>query len=103
MCIMPCRFEWIDGALTQAVEQGHWVLLDNANLCNPTVLDRLNPLLEPEGCLLLNEAGSTDGQPRILTAHPDFRLFLAMDPRWVIVLQHTFCKLPAFAHADTLG
>lgn len=25
------------------------MLLDNANLCNPTVLDRLNPLLEPRG------------------------------------------------------
>ena len=57
------------------------MLLDNANLCNPTVLDRLNPLLEPEGCLLLNAAGSADGRPRILKAHPDFRLFLAMDPR----------------------
>ena len=57
------------------------MLLDNANLCNPTVLDRLNPLLEPEGSLLLNEAGTKDGQPRILRAHPSFRLFLAMDPR----------------------
>ena len=76
-----CRFEWIDGALTRAVEEGRWVLLDNANLCNPTVLDRLNPLLEPEGRLLLNEAGSADGRPRILRAHPDFRLFLALGPR----------------------
>ena len=25
------------------------MLLDSANLCNPTVLDRLNPLLEPHG------------------------------------------------------
>ena len=76
-----CRFEWVDGALTRAIEEGHWVLLDNANLCNPTVLDRLNPLLEPEGSLLLNEAGTKEGQPRILRAHPSFRLFLAMDPR----------------------
>eukprot|EP00961_Rhodomonas_salina_P022271 299750-Rhodomonas_salina.2 len=29
------------------MERGEWVLLDNVNLCNPTVLDRLNPLLEP--------------------------------------------------------
>lgn len=43
------RFEWVDGALTRAIERGQWVLLDNANLCNPTVLDRLNPLLEPHG------------------------------------------------------
>ena len=75
------RFEWIDGTLTKAIENGHWVLLDNANLCNPTVLDRLNPLLEPQGSLLLNEAGSINSQPRILKAHQNFRLFLAMDPK----------------------
>lgn len=63
------------------MELGHWVLLDNANLCNPTVLDRLNPLLEPNGSLLLNEAGTVNGLPRILKAHPNFRLFLAMDPK----------------------
>ena len=33
----------------RAIERGQWVLLDSANLCNPTVLDRLNPLLEPQG------------------------------------------------------
>lgn len=38
-------FEWVDGALLRAMERGEWVLLDNANMCNPTVLDRLNPLL----------------------------------------------------------
>jgi len=43
----------VDGALTRAVESGQWALLDSANLCNPTVLDRLNPLLEPDGELLL--------------------------------------------------
>ena len=48
-----CRFQWVDGALTHAVESGQWALLDSANLCNPTVLDRLNPLLEPDGELLL--------------------------------------------------
>lgn len=43
------RFEWVDGVLTRAIASGGWVLLDNANLCNATVLDRLNPLLEPGG------------------------------------------------------
>ena len=31
------RFEWVDGALTRAVEQGRWVLLDNAGACPATV------------------------------------------------------------------
>ena len=75
------RFEWVDGALTRAVETGQWILLDNANLCNPTVLDRLNALLEPGGQLMLNEAGSSSGQARVVAPHPNFRLFLAMSTR----------------------
>jgi midasin len=78
------RFEWVDGSLTRAVERGGWVLLDNANLCNPTVLDRLNPLLEPGGVLQLSEAGGgagADASGRVITPHPDFRLILCLDPR----------------------
>ena len=75
------RFEWVDGALTRAIEEGRWVLLDNANMCMATVLDRLNPLLEPAGTLLLNEAGTANGRPRVLRPHPNFRLILALDPK----------------------
>ncbi|KAL4440107.1 hypothetical protein ABPG75_003108 [Micractinium tetrahymenae] len=75
------KFEWVDGALTRAIERGQWVLLDSANLCNPTVLDRLNPLLEPQGVLLLNECGGGGAGPRIVRPHPNFRLFLALEPR----------------------
>ena len=50
-------FEWIDGSLIQALIKGEWVLLDNVNLCHPTVLYRLNSLLEHNGFLLLNECG----------------------------------------------
>ncbi|KAL0028971.1 hypothetical protein WJX77_009058 [Trebouxia sp. C0004] len=75
------RFEWVDGALTRAVQAGEWLLLDSANLCNPTVLDRLNPMLEPGGQLYLNECGTVNGQPRVIQPHPGFRLFLALDPR----------------------
>ncbi|KAG2499138.1 hypothetical protein HYH03_002721 [Edaphochlamys debaryana] len=75
------RFEWVDGALTRAIERGGWVLLEGANLCNPTVLDRLNPLLEPGGALFLNECGTTADGPRVIHPHPDFRLILALDPR----------------------
>ena len=67
--------------LLKAAVRGEWVLLDNANLCSPTVLDRLNPLLEIGGSLLVSECGMRDGKPRVVTAHPAFRLFLALDPR----------------------
>ena len=75
------RFEWVDGALTRAVEAGGWVLLRGANLAAPAVLDRLNSLLEPGGSLMLNEAGAPGGAPRVVAPHPDFRLVLALDPR----------------------
>ena len=78
---MWLRFEWVDGALTRAIEEGRWVLLENANMCPATVLDRLNPLLEPCGTLLLNECGTANGRPRVLRPHPNFRLILALDPR----------------------
>ncbi len=75
------RFEWVDGALTRAIADGRWVVLDNANLCSPSVLDRLNPLLEPRGVLYLNECGTGPAGPRMIRPHPDFRLFLLLDPK----------------------
>ena len=78
---MKVGFEWTEGVLTQAVQHGHWVVLDNANLCNPSVLDRLNSLAEPNGALILNEQRTEDGSARIIRPHPNFRLFLTMDSR----------------------
>ncbi|KAK9239587.1 hypothetical protein V1525DRAFT_430746 [Lipomyces kononenkoae] len=74
-------FEWYDGILVRAVEEGYWLVLDNANLCGPSVLDRLNSLLEPNGVLVVNERGLENGQLKILKPHPNFRLFLTVDPR----------------------
>ncbi|QKX59888.1 uncharacterized protein TRUGW13939_07030 [Talaromyces rugulosus] len=74
-------FEWTEGALTEAIQYGYWVVLDNANLCNASVLDRLNSLMEPNGCLVLNEQRTEDGSARVVKPHANFRLFLTMDPR----------------------
>ncbi|KAI1304313.1 hypothetical protein F5Y03DRAFT_175160 [Xylaria venustula] len=76
------RFEWLDGVIVQALQRGDWLVLDNANLCNASVLDRLNSLLEPEGSLIMNEHCGSDGEPRIIKPHPDFRIFLTVDPRY---------------------
>ncbi|KAJ3340670.1 AAA ATPase midasin [Gonapodya sp. JEL0774] len=74
-------FEWADGALVQAVEKGEWILLDNANLCSAAVLDRLNPLLEDHGVLTMTERGFVgSGQVKVITPHPNFRMFLTADP-----------------------
>ena len=75
------RFEWVDGILVKALKQGKWLVLDNANLCSPAVLDRLNSLLEPNGFLSINEHPNPDGNAQVVKPHPRFRLFITMDPR----------------------
>ncbi|XP_054255246.1 midasin [Indicator indicator] len=73
-------FEWVDGMLIQALQSGDWLLMDNVNFCNPSVLDRLNALLEPGGVLTMSERGVIDGTIPTIAPHPNFRLFLSMDP-----------------------
>jgi midasin len=75
------HFDWNDGLLVEAVTKGYWLVLDNANTCNSAVLDRLNSLLEPDGQLIISEQHQSDGTPRIIWPHHDFRIFLTMDPR----------------------
>ncbi|XP_061423759.1 LOW QUALITY PROTEIN: midasin [Lethenteron reissneri] len=73
-------FEWVDGVLVEALRAGDWLLMDNVNFCSPSVLDRLNALLEPGGVLTISERGVIDGTVPTIVPHPDFRLFLSMDP-----------------------
>ncbi|XP_058222016.1 midasin-like isoform X2 [Rhododendron vialii] len=76
------KFEWVTGVLVKAIANGEWIVLENANLCNPTVLDRINSLVEPHGSITVNECGSVDGKPLVLHPHPKFRMFLTVDPRY---------------------
>jgi midasin (ATPase involved in ribosome maturation) len=51
-----------------------WVVFENANLCPANGLDRLIPLLEPNGKLLVNERGLTDnGEYVTIKPHSNFR------------------------------
>lgn len=69
--------------LFQCLEEGHWLVVDNVNLCPGSVLDRLNALLEPNGVLVIGERGVTaSGSEVQIKPHPDFRIFLTMDPRY---------------------
>ncbi|GFY97181.1 midasin-like protein [Actinidia rufa] len=78
--LCSAKFEWATGVLAKAIENGEWIVLENANLCNPTVLDRINSLVEPHGSITVNECGSVDGKPLVLHPHPQFRMFLTVDP-----------------------
>jgi hypothetical protein len=75
------QFEWMDSVLVSALENGHWLLIDNVNLCSSSVLDRLNSVLETGGYLAINERGLFNGEIKKVTPHKDFRIFFAMDPR----------------------
>ncbi|EGF81776.1 hypothetical protein BATDEDRAFT_10013, partial [Batrachochytrium dendrobatidis JAM81] len=76
------RFEWVDSALIRALEHGDWLLIDNVNLCSTSVLDRLNPLVETNGAIAISERGLVHGEIKVITPHPNFRLFMAMDPQY---------------------
>ncbi|GAA5999947.1 hypothetical protein JCM10207_005984 [Rhodosporidiobolus poonsookiae] len=75
------RFEWVDGPLVQAMKNGDWLLIEDANLCSPSVLDRLNSLFETGGRLQLAERGPVNGEIQVIAPHPDFRLVMTLDPR----------------------
>ncbi|XP_058750373.1 midasin-like isoform X2 [Vicia villosa] len=76
------KFEWVTGLLIKAIERGEWIVLENANLCNPTVLDRINSLVEPNGSITVNERGIVDGNPLVIHPHQNFRMFLTVNPRY---------------------
>lgn len=61
---------WIDGILTNAVRNGHWVILDEIDFSKEEILANLNALLEPDGELILKEKGF-----ETLIPHPNFKLF----------------------------
>ena len=80
------RFEWVDSVLVKSIELGQWAVFENANLCNPSILDRLNPLFE-EGntSLCINEQGLTEhDQLRDIKAHQDFRSVFVISLRSLI-------------------
>uniref|UniRef100_A0A1X7TI19 Midasin n=1 Tax=Amphimedon queenslandica TaxID=400682 RepID=A0A1X7TI19_AMPQE len=86
LCVKVCggstsgQFEWVNSILITALTHGYWLLVTQANFCSPSVLDRLNPLLEPNGALSIDERGVIDGTVPTVKPHKDFRLFLTMDP-----------------------
>ncbi|KAI8323453.1 midasin [Martensiomyces pterosporus] len=73
------KFEWVDGVLVDALISGHWLLIDRANLCSASVLDRLNGLLEPNGVLYVNEDPK---RADAIVPHENFRIMMAVDPQY---------------------
>jgi MoxR-like ATPase len=78
MTVHPWR--WQDGLVVTAMKRGWWVILDELNLAEPQILERLNPVLEPFPSIVLTEHDNSvigmGGDP----VHPSFRVFATMNP-----------------------
>ncbi|MCO4762797.1 MAG: AAA family ATPase [Myxococcales bacterium] len=73
-------WRWQDGLVVTAMKRGWWVVLDELNLAEPQILERLNPALERIPSLVLTEhRGEVIGAGGQVVA-PTFRMFATMNP-----------------------
>jgi cobaltochelatase CobS len=61
---------WVDGVLPTALREGLWLVVDEIDFAEPSILAVLTAVLEPHGRLLLKEKGN-----ELVAPHPSFRLF----------------------------
>jgi cobaltochelatase CobS len=61
---------WVDGVLPTAMREGLWLIVDEIDFAEPSILAALTAVLEPRGRLVLKEKGN-----EIVAPHPSFRLF----------------------------
>lgn len=69
-------FVWKDGVITSAIRNGHWLLLDEINLADQAVLERLNPLLDGDGYVVLTEKEDKEQ----VKVHDKTRVFATQNP-----------------------
>ncbi len=73
-------WRWQDGLIISAMKKGWWVILDELNLAEPQILERLNSVLEREPTIVLTEFDNSvigSGGHRV---HPNFLIFATMNP-----------------------
>ncbi len=73
-------WRWQDGLLVQALRRGWWVILDELNLAEPQILERLNSLLERDPGLVLTEHDNSVIGHGGEAVHHGFRIFGTMNP-----------------------
>jgi MoxR-like ATPase len=74
------QWAWQDGVLLEALRHGWWVILDELNLAEHAILERLNSLLERTPSLLITEHDNRVFGPGGEPIHPEFRIFGTMNP-----------------------
>lgn len=73
-------WRWQDGLLPRAMREGWWVLLDELNLAEPSVAERLNPVLEREPTLVLTEGDGRRYGPGGEPVARRFHVFATLNP-----------------------
>lgn len=77
----PVSWRFHEGYIPQAMRHGWWVILDELNLAEPQVLERLNSAIEQPPSLVLNEGdGTMFGPSGTVKIHRKFHLFATMNP-----------------------
>jgi hypothetical protein len=73
------RFQ--EGVMPDAMRHGRWIVLDELNLAEPQILERLNPVLENPPTLVLSEnGGERFGPGGDVSVADTFRVFATMNP-----------------------
>ena len=73
-------WRWQDGLVISAMKRGWWVILDELNLAEPQILERLNSVLERSPMVVLTEHDNSVIGPGSVPVHPHFRIFATMNP-----------------------
>ena len=73
-------WRWEDGPIVKAMLEGYWVILDELNLAEASVLERLNSILEAHPRLLLSEHNDRLIGSSEYPLHDDFRVFATQNP-----------------------
>jgi MoxR-like ATPase len=79
--LRPQQWGFVEGLIPKALRYGAWVVLDEMNLAEPQILERLNSVLEDERSLVLTESDhSSFGVGGDTPSHAEFRIFGTMNP-----------------------
>ncbi|CAF2953951.1 unnamed protein product [Rotaria sp. Silwood2] len=68
--------QWHDGAVSEAIAKGHWLILENFSEASSAVLERLNPVLEQPPQWVKVENNETEP----VQVSPNFRIIATMSP-----------------------
>ena len=73
-------WKWEDGPVVKAMVEGYWLILDELNLAEASVLERLNSILERNPSLLLSEYNDRLIGGKEFPVHSSFRVFGTQNP-----------------------